>query len=440
MMDTKITQALEGLEPTLVELLNRWIAVPSVKAEAAPGAPFGAEVRRMLDTAMADIRALGFPVKDYDGYACDAEMGQGEETIAVLGHLDVVPAGDGWQTPPFTPVREGDRIYGRGTSDDKGPVIAALVAMKALALAGVPLKKKIRLILGCDEESGWEDMAYYAAHARMPEVGFSPDASFPVINTEKGMIQFHLKAKAAATGMQVKRWVTGERMNVIPGVAQALLGIVNPGDEVIVLAPYFASYAQQIELAGGVVVEVPTYEENAYRPDEQELRRVITSRTRAIIINTPCNPTGAAYDRDTLEMLAGIAKEFDLLALADEIYLEPLVADTVRRIIVKEKPDGLLATRTLPGMAERTVTLNSFSKNFLMTGWRVGVVIAPAELISVFQFISNALTYTAPSISQRAAIRALALRHQIAEEYICKFSFCFPPENDIYCFFMHPNA
>ena len=80
MMDTKITQALESLEPTLVELLNRWIAVPSVKAEAAPGAPFGTEVRRMLDTAMADIRALGFPVKDYDGYACDAEMGQGWAT------------------------------------------------------------------------------------------------------------------------------------------------------------------------------------------------------------------------------------------------------------------------------------------------------------------------------------------------------------------------
>ena len=77
--------------------------------------------------------------------------------------------------------------------------------------------------------------------------------------------------------------------------------------------------------------------------------------------------------------------------------------------------------RTLPGMAERTVTLNSFSKNFLMTGWRVGVMIAPAELISVFQFISNALTYTAPSISQRAAIRALALRNEIADEYICKY-------------------
>ena len=108
-------------------------------------------------------------------------------------------------------------------------------------------------------------------------------------------------------------------------------------------------------------------------------------------------------------MLAGIAKEFDLLVLADEIYTRYLYEGE------------FIPMRTLPGMAERTVTLNSFSKNFLMTGWRVGVVIAPAELISVFQFISNALTYTAPSISQRAAIRALALRHQIAEEYICKY-------------------
>ena len=102
-------------------------------------------------------------------------------------------------------------------------------------------------------------------------------------------------------------------------------------------------------------------------------------------------------------------KEFDLLVLADEIYTRYLYEGE------------FIPMRTLPGMAERTVTLNSFSKNFLMTGWRVGVVIAPAELISVFQFISNALTYTAPSISQRAAIRALALRHQIAEEYICKY-------------------
>ena len=193
------------------------------------------------------------------------------------------------------------------------------------------------------------------------------------------------------------------------GMAQALLGVLNPGDEVIVFAPYFASYSQQIELAGGAVVEVPTYEENGYRPDEQALRRAITPRTRAMIINTPCNPTGAAYGRETLEMLAGVAKEFDLLVLADEIYTRYLY-------------DGeFIPMRTLPGMKDRTVTLNSFSKNFLMTGWRVGYIVAHPELIAVFQHVNEGLTYVAPSISQRAALKALSLRNEIAEEYITKY-------------------
>ena len=119
MMDTKITQALEGLRAHpggAAEPLDCRALCQGEEAQL-PGAPFGAEVRRMLDTAMADIRALGFPVKDYDGYACDAEMGQGEETIAVLGHLDVVPAGDGWQNAALYPRAGGsDRIYGRGAT------------------------------------------------------------------------------------------------------------------------------------------------------------------------------------------------------------------------------------------------------------------------------------------------------------------------------------
>lgn len=193
------------------------------------------------------------------------------------------------------------------------------------------------------------------------------------------------------------------------GMSQALLALLNPGDEVLVFGPYFADYNNQIYLAGGKMVEVVTKEENHYAPEEAAIRAAITPRTRAMIVNTPCNPTGAAYSMETLAMLAKLATEYDLLILADEIYTRYLY-------------DGaFVPMRTLPGMADRVVTLNSFSKNFLMTGWRVGYIIAHPELIQVFQQVNEGLTYVAPSISQRAALKALSLRNEIAEEYITKY-------------------
>ncbi len=223
-MDKKVYELIDSYFDAYAAHLTRWIQVPSVKTEAVPGAPFGEEVRRMYDVALKDCAAEGFPTRGFDGYALDATLpGESEEAIAVLGHLDVVPAGDGWQVDPFAAVREGDRVYGRGTSDDKGPALCALYAMKAIKEAGIPLKKSIRLILGCDEESGWEDMAYYCQHADMPEVGFSPDASFPLINTEKAMLHMALTAPVSAEGLQVKAMHVGERLNVIPGEAKALL-------------------------------------------------------------------------------------------------------------------------------------------------------------------------------------------------------------------------
>ncbi len=193
------------------------------------------------------------------------------------------------------------------------------------------------------------------------------------------------------------------------GMSQALLALLNPGDEVLVFGPYFADYNNQIYLAGGKMVEVVTKEENHYAPEEAAIRAAITPRTRAMIVNTPCNPTGAAYSMETLTMLAKLATEYDLLILADEIYTRYLY-------------DGaFVPMRTLPGMADRVVTLNSFSKNFLMTGWRVGYIIAHPELIQVFQQVNEGLTYVAPSISQRAALKALSLRNEIAEEYITKY-------------------
>ena len=193
------------------------------------------------------------------------------------------------------------------------------------------------------------------------------------------------------------------------GMAQVMLGLIDPGDEVLVFSPYFSVYRQQIELAGGKAVEVATRQENGWRPQREDILAALTDRTKALIVNTPSNPTGAAYPQETLEMLAELACRHDLIAVADEIYTRYLF-------------DGpFVPLRTLPGMAERTVTLNSFSKNFMMTGWRVGCIIAHPDLIRVFQHVGNGMTYTAPSISQRAAIRALSLREEIADLYIRQY-------------------
>ncbi len=193
------------------------------------------------------------------------------------------------------------------------------------------------------------------------------------------------------------------------GMALAMLAILDPGDEVIVFSPYFALYREQIELAGGVCVEVPTYASEGYAISEERLRAAVTPRTKAIIFNNPTNPTGMGYGTETMELLAHVAKEYDLLVAADEIYTTYLYEGDFRPL------------RTLPGMAERTITLNSFSKNFLMTGWRVGVIIAEPELLAVMNSVNGCLIYSAPSISQRAAIRALEVRKEIRRKYVSAY-------------------
>lgn len=224
-MDAKLNATIESMHDELIDTLQKWIRVPSVKGEAAPGAPFGKEVRSMLDMALADCEQMGFKTQNFDGYIAHADLGEGsdEDALAILAHLDVVPEGDGWKYPPYGAVIENGRMYGRGTSDDKGPAVAALYAMKAVKDAGIPLRRKVRLILGCDEESGWEDIAHYNKVATMPRMGFSPDASYPIINIEKGICRLELHGVLSNEGLQVIAFNNGERPNVIPGRASALV-------------------------------------------------------------------------------------------------------------------------------------------------------------------------------------------------------------------------
>ncbi len=190
--------------------------------------PLGPDLSRSLEDFLARAKRLGFETKNVDNYAGYAEMGSGE-MIGVLAHLDVVPEGKegDWKHPPYAGAIEDGKLYGRGSTDDKGPAIAALFAMKALHDSGIPLKKRFRLIVGLDEESGSRCMLHYNEVEEQPAFSFSPDASFPVVNAEKGILRATIAKKVKIGGAYGKPELTslfgGDRFNVVPDEAVAIL-------------------------------------------------------------------------------------------------------------------------------------------------------------------------------------------------------------------------
>ncbi len=155
-------------------------------------APFGQGALDCLLHFLNLADGMGFVTRNYDGYVGEVEFGNGAEEFAILCHLDVVPAGSGWTKEPFGGVVEDDKIWGRGAIDDKGPAICCLYALKQLKDEGFVPSKKIKLIVGCNEETGWACIGHYNEVAHMPAIGFSPDADFPVIYAEKGILHVRL--------------------------------------------------------------------------------------------------------------------------------------------------------------------------------------------------------------------------------------------------------
>ena len=185
--------------------------------------------------------------------------------------------------------------------------------------------------------------------------------------------------------------------------------ILDDGDEVILQAPYFTPYPQQVELARGVPVELPTYEEEDFQIDIGRLESLINERTKALVINTPSNPTGNCLTVDTMKKIADIAERYDLIVISDDIY----TAFSYQHPFVPFVSIG--------NMKSRTCVINSFSKDYTMTGWRIGNIIAPDYIVRTIQSINENVVFTAPSVSQRAAIHALRNRDVIQppmiEEY-----------------------
>lgn len=222
----EINNKVHAYKDDIVEFLREMIRIPSLEEEAQPGAPFGQPCHDALTHALEHARALGFAnTKDVDGYAGYIEIGEGERELGVIAHLDVVPVGRGWTKQPFGAEVADGRIYGRGAMDDKGGVAASLYAMKVLSDIGAELKVRVRLILGCNEETGMKCMDYYGKAETMPDYAFSPDAEYPVINMEKGIlqVQFNKACPPTADGLRVVSASAGERPNVVPGEAELCL-------------------------------------------------------------------------------------------------------------------------------------------------------------------------------------------------------------------------
>ncbi len=221
-MVDKINEKIkEDLLNDLVEFLSI-DSVLTVYDKDNKDMPFGKGIKDTLLFLENISKREGFKYKNVDNHAIHIEYGEGDEILGILAHLDVVPPGEGWKFDPFKATIDDGKLYARGVVDDKGPIIMAFYAMKILKDSGFTPSKKIRLIIGCDEESGMRGIKRYFETEKMPDIAFTPDADFPVINGEKGIVDIDM------TGIYeglIEEFVSGDRYNVVPGKASCKLSI-----------------------------------------------------------------------------------------------------------------------------------------------------------------------------------------------------------------------
>lgn len=213
--------------------LQGLLQIKSVLEEdvATPDAPLGQGVKDALDYMLDLGKKDGFTTKNVGNLAGHLEMGEGEELLGILGHVDVVPEGDGWSVDPYSAVVKDGKIYARGSADDKGPTIAAYYGMKIVKELGLPIEKRVRLIIGTDEESDWRCVEHYFEKEEMPSIGFVPDADFPIIYAEKGISDYDMvqtaQSEQSNAKLQLLSFQSGRRYNMVPDFAEVHLKLHN---------------------------------------------------------------------------------------------------------------------------------------------------------------------------------------------------------------------
>jgi succinyl-diaminopimelate desuccinylase len=251
---------VEQRQDALIEDAKKLLQIKSVLDEdqATEDAPLGEGVKEALDFMLQLGEKDGFTPKNVGNLAGHLEFGQGEEIVGILCHVDVVPEGDGWSSDPYgAEIRDG-KIFARGAIDDKGPTMAAYYAMKIVKELGLPLNKRVRMIIGTDEESDWRCVDHYFEHEEMPAMGFAPDADFPIIYAEKGIADFDLvqSGEGSKYNGEIKANVlsfeSGRRYNMVPDFAKASLEVNNEPTEIVQM---YADFLKQNELSGKYYIE-----------------------------------------------------------------------------------------------------------------------------------------------------------------------------------------
>ncbi|MBP3384721.1 MAG: dipeptidase PepV [Firmicutes bacterium] len=210
-----------------ISCLQELIRIKSVEEPAKGDMPFGEGVHGAYTYMMEKCSREGFAIKNADNYGGHAELsGSGDKVFGIVGHLDVVPEGHDWEEDPYGGLVKDGFIYGRGTTDNKGPMVAAYYAMRAIKECGVPMRDTVRLIFGLDEETNWAGMEHYIAKLGVPDYGITPDADFPAIHGEKGIMVFDLAKKfmpATAKGLELRSVKGGTAPNMVADSARAVV-------------------------------------------------------------------------------------------------------------------------------------------------------------------------------------------------------------------------
>lgn len=231
----------------MVQVLSGWLKNDSQydAATISEGAPFGKGVREAFDYILAEAEKDGFAYVDDEGYACHIDYGSGETILGILGHVDVVPEGEGWSFPPFSGEVANGKIYGRGSQDDKGPVVAAYFGMKIIKELGLPVSKKIRMILGGNEERDWKCVDHYFKNYPRPDFGFTPDGDFPLVYAEKEIQMYEFTGKYSEGS--ILSFKSGTAPNSVPDHATAVVNL--PLEKI--QAP-FAAFLAENKLQGSL--------------------------------------------------------------------------------------------------------------------------------------------------------------------------------------------